>query len=52
MKTYLIKNAHGQYLRHQGHSHFWGSYGDAMHYSKRDVAEALALKYGGLVIER
>jgi hypothetical protein len=51
MKIYLVKNLKGQYLRHEGHLHFWGPRCDAMEYSRADVAAGLARLYDGIVIE-
>jgi hypothetical protein len=39
-----------KFLRHEGHAHLWTiDRGDAMEYTKFDVAEALANKNGGTV---
>ena len=39
-----------EYLRHEGHAHFWTTRRDeAMIYTRQDVAQALADKYQGVV---
>lgn len=48
----IIKRTPGkvQFLRHEGHEQYWSNdRTDAMEYTRRDVAEKLAVKHGGEV---
>jgi hypothetical protein len=51
-KMIIIKVEEGkvQFLRHEGHNHFWTkNRTEAMEYTRRDIAQGLAEKYGGEV---